>query len=391
MTVSSPEFWIALVQIIGVNIVLSGDNAVVIALAARGLAPDQQKKAIVWGSGAAVVMRIVLTIGAVELLRLPYLKIVGAGLLMWIAIQLLLPEDEGEEHAAVAGSLGAAIRTILVADLVMSLDNVIAVAAAAKGHTVLLIIGLAISIPLVVFASQLLLKLMERFPAIITLGAALLGWVAGDMLVTDPVDSPWVDGHAAFLHWGAPAICAVLVVVVGKWMAARKVAAGEAARTSPAAAGHASSAGALPGALRRVLLAVDGSDGATRAARQLIAMRGDLRDPGALSVHLVNVQRPVSGDVSRFVPGKTLDEYHRERSEAALQPARALLDAAGVAHTDHYGAGEPGPTIAKLAEAQSCDLIVMGTRGLGSHTAALIGSVAQSTVGQSAMPVLLVK
>ncbi len=177
MNVASPEFWIALMQIIGVNIVLSGDNAVVIALAARGLPAEQQKKAIAWGSGAAVVMRIVLTIVAVELLRLPYLKLVGAGLLLWIAIQLLVPEDEGDGHGkATNAGLGAAIKTILIADLVMSLDNVIAVAAAAKGNNTLLIIGLAISIPLVVFASKILLTLMERWPVIITLGAALLGW-----------------------------------------------------------------------------------------------------------------------------------------------------------------------------------------------------------------------
>lgn len=391
MSLSSPEFWIALMQIIGVNIVLSGDNAVVIALAARGLPPAQQKKAIGWGSGAAVVMRIVLTIVAVELLRLPYLKLVGAGLLLWIAVQLLLPEEEGEDRVASNGSLGAAIRTILLADLVMSLDNVIAVAAAAKGHTGLLVVGLAISIPLVIFASQLLLKLMERFPVIITLGAALLGWVAGDMLVTDPVDRPWVDGHAAFLHWGAPAICAVLVVVVGKWLAARKAAVTAADRRLPTQAAAAGAAGASRGGLRSVLLAVDGSESAARAAERLIAMRGELREPAALSVHLLNVQRPVSGDVSRFVPGRTLDEYHRERGDAALDPARALLDAAGVAHTDHYGAGEPGPTIVQVAAEEGCDMIVMGTRGHGASTAALIGSVAQSAVAHATMPVLLVK
>ncbi|MET0541336.1 MAG: YjbE family putative metal transport protein, partial [Variovorax sp.] len=133
MNYASPEFWIALLQIIGVNIVLSGDNAVVIALAARGLPVDQQKRAILWGSAAAVVMRIGLTIVAVELLRLPYLKLVGAALLLWIAVQLLVPEDEGEGHGSSGTSLAAAIKTILLADLVMSLDNVIAVAAAAKG------------------------------------------------------------------------------------------------------------------------------------------------------------------------------------------------------------------------------------------------------------------
>ena len=167
-------------------------------------------------------MRIGLTIVAVELLRLPYLKLVGAVLLLWIAVQLLMPEDENDGHSSGVGSLASAIKTILLADLVMSLDNVIAVAAAAKGNTALLVIGLAISIPLVVFASTLLLKLMQRFPMIITLGAALLGWVAGDMLVTDPVDRPWVDLHAAFLHWGAPLACAVGVVVVGKWLSARR-------------------------------------------------------------------------------------------------------------------------------------------------------------------------
>src|SRR6187402_1710641 len=157
MTFSDPAFWIALLQIIGVNIVLSGDNAVVIALAARSLPPKQQKQAVLWGSGAAVVMRIVLTIVAVELLRLPYLKLIGAALLLYIAVQLLLPEDDEGGHGATVSGMGAAIKTILLADLVMSLDNVIAVAAAAKGNTALLIIGLAISIPLVVFASRLLL------------------------------------------------------------------------------------------------------------------------------------------------------------------------------------------------------------------------------------------
>src|SRR5262245_15258276 len=140
--------WVALLQIIGVNIVLSGDNAVVIALAARGLPPEQQKQAVAWGSGAAVVMRIVLTVVAVELLRLPWLKLVGAVLLAYIAIQLLMPEHEGEGRGEAKTGMVAAVKTILIADLVMSLDNVIAVAAAAKGETVLLIIGLAISIPL---------------------------------------------------------------------------------------------------------------------------------------------------------------------------------------------------------------------------------------------------
>ncbi len=389
MTVTSPEFWIALIQIIGVNIVLSGDNAVVIALAARGLPAHQQKKAVAWGSGAAVVMRIGLTIVAVELLRLPYLKLVGAALLLWIAVQLLLPEEGGEGHSSAAGGLAAAIKTILLADLVMSLDNVIAVAAAAKGNTLLLVIGLAISIPLVVFASRLLLVLMERFPIIITLGAALLGWVAGDMAVTDPIDKPWVDLHAAFLHWGAPLVCAIGVIVLGKWLAARKSAA-LAARA--AAAAPALAAAAPAGAqLRRVLLAVDGSAGAMSATRRLLALRDELNQGATLDVHLLNVQRPLSGDVTRFVPGQTVEGYHRERSEAALAPARALLDGAKVRHQDHQRVGEPGLTVAQAASELGCDMIVMGARGLGTHTAALLGSVAQATIEHAGVPVLVVK
>ena len=215
------QFWVGLGQIILVNIVLSGDNAVVIALAARSLPPHQQRRAVFWGSGAAVVMRIVLTIVAVEILKLAYLKLVGAGLLLWIAVQLLLPEEEDGEHVATGSTMVSAIRTILIADLVMSLDNVIAVAAAAKGSLTLLIIGLGLSIPLVIFGSTLLLKLMDRFPIIVTVGAGLLGWVAGEMAVTDPAVGAWVDANASWLHYAAPAVGTIAVIVVGRVLARR--------------------------------------------------------------------------------------------------------------------------------------------------------------------------
>jgi len=219
--VMTPQFWTGLLTIIWVNIILSGDNAVVIALAARSLPPHQQKQAVFWGAGAAVVMRIVLTIAAVELLKLPFLKLIGGVLLLWIAVNLLIPEDDGEDGIESSSNLWAAIKTILIADLVMSLDNVIAVAAAAKGSIVLLILGLAISIPLVIFGATMLMKLMERYPIIITIGAGILGWVAGEMMATDPVIREWVNEHAAWLHWAAPAAGAVFVVALGKWLAAR--------------------------------------------------------------------------------------------------------------------------------------------------------------------------
>jgi YjbE family integral membrane protein len=216
---SSPDFWIALSQIVLINIVLSGDNAVVIAMASRSLAPSQQKKAILFGSVGAIVLRVILTFFAVYLLTLPYLKLIGAALLFWIGIGLL-KGDDGEEELAGHSSLAAAIKTIVVADLVMSLDNVVGVAAAAKGNVPLLVLGLVISIPLIIFGSTVLLKLMERFPLIITFGAALLGWVAGEMAVGDPAISGFTEHHHA-LHTVVPALGAVAVVLAGKWLANR--------------------------------------------------------------------------------------------------------------------------------------------------------------------------
>ena len=227
--VQSPAFWHGLLLIIWVNIILSGDNAVVIALAARSLPEAQQKKAIMWGAGAAVVLRILLTIVAVKLLTLPYLKIIGGLLLFWIAIGLLVPEDGGEDVDG-SDNLCQAIKTILIADLVMSVDNVIAVAGAAKGSMLLLILGLTISIPLVIFGATILMKLMERFPIIITAGAGILGWVAGEMLVTDPSVVDGIKENMGWMHLHTPIgdiswaqiVGVVIVIVVGKWLAARK-------------------------------------------------------------------------------------------------------------------------------------------------------------------------
>lgn len=212
----SADFWIGLVKIVWINIILSGDNAVVIALAARSLPPHQQKKAVFWGSGAAVVLRILLTVVAAKLLELSFLQIVGGCLLLWIGFQLLSDDEEEEGESKTYGSLMAAVRTILIADLVMSLDNVIAVAAAAQGNVVLLVLGLAISIPLVIFGSTLMIKLMERFPIIVVLGAALIGWVGGETIVSDAILHDYAVAHPA-LHYVAAALGAALVVGVGKF------------------------------------------------------------------------------------------------------------------------------------------------------------------------------
>lgn len=225
--IGEATFWLALGKIVWVNILLSGDNAVVIALAARSLPAHQRNKAIFAGSAAAILLRVVLTIFAVQLLQFPYLKIVGAVLLFYIGVQLLVPEDENEDGIKSSEHLWSAVRTILLADLVMSVDNVLAVAAAAdsgppESRLLLLVIGLGLSIPLIIFGSQLLMQVMEKYPVIITLGAALLGFVAGEMLVSD---------HAveAFFHSAGRASTTVIevagavgVVLVGQWLARRQ-------------------------------------------------------------------------------------------------------------------------------------------------------------------------
>ena len=216
----STDFWLGLMKIVWINIILSGDNAVVIALAARTLPQHQQRMAVLFGSGAAVVLRIGLTIVAVQLLALPYLQIVGGMLLLWIGVQLLGDEDEGEGEAKEHGSLMAAVRTILIADLVMSLDNVIAVAAAAKGSMLLQVLGLAISIPLVIFGSTLMIKLMARFPIIIVLGAALIGWVGGETISSDLIFKGYLTANP-WIHYVAAAAGAALVVGLGKMQQSR--------------------------------------------------------------------------------------------------------------------------------------------------------------------------
>lgn len=222
--VSNADFWIGLMKIVWINIILSGDNAVVIALAARGLPPEQQKKAVMFGSGAAVVLRIVLTVVAAKLLELSFLQIIGGVLLLWIGLQLLTGDEEGEGESKGQSSMMVAVRTILIADLVMSLDNVIAVAATAQGNMVLLVLGLAISIPLVIFGSTLMIKLMERFPVIVVLGAALIGWVGGETIVNDRLLHDYAVGHP-WLHYVAAAAGAALVVGLGHLLKRRNEAA----------------------------------------------------------------------------------------------------------------------------------------------------------------------
>jgi len=220
--------WAAVFQIILIDILLGGDNAVVIALACRNLEPKRRMQGILWGTAGAIVLRVALVAFALTLLAIPYLKIVGGVLLVWIGIKLLIPEDENPDIKG-GSSIAAAVRTIIVADFIMSLDNVIAIAAAAQGshadHQVgLVAFGLIVSVPIIVWGSTLVLKLIDRFPVVVTLGAGLLGWIAGAMIVTDVAVVEQFGELSRTVNTAAAIAGALLVIVVGRWRAARKTA-----------------------------------------------------------------------------------------------------------------------------------------------------------------------
>jgi YjbE family integral membrane protein len=193
----TPDYWVALGKIIWINILLSGDNAIVIALACRGLPPDKRQMGIILGAGAAILLRIIFTIGINTVLGLPYLKLIGGILLLWVAYKLLTTEEADESNIAASAGLFEAVKTIAIADVVMSLDNVLAIAAAAKGDNSLIILGLIISIPMIIGGATILTSILQRFPILVWAGAALLGWIAGELIATDPLVTPYAKAAVA--------------------------------------------------------------------------------------------------------------------------------------------------------------------------------------------------
>jgi YjbE family integral membrane protein len=222
--VLQPEFWVAAGQIIGINIILSGDNAVVIALACRMLPPRQRLWGMLLGAGVAVLLRIVFTMVVAQAMGWPYLKLVGGVLLLWVAIKLVVPDEEHGEGKIEAGeNLWRAVRIVAIADIVMSLDNVIAIAAAAKGNVTLIVFGLAVSIPMIVAGAALLTALLTKFPILVWAGAALLGWIAGEIMIEDPATVGYLGAEVVhhYKYWAAAA-GAAFVVAVGYYIRRRK-------------------------------------------------------------------------------------------------------------------------------------------------------------------------
>lgn len=389
----SAQFWIAVLQIIAIDIVLGGDNAVVIALACRRLPERQRNLGIMYGVAGAIGLRVILIFFALYLLAIPFLKVVGAALLVWIGVKMMMPEDgDGGHEIEASGSLWGAVKTVIIADAVMSLDNVIAIAGAAKGSLGLVVFGLVVSVPIIVWGSKFVMKMMDRFPAVIVAGGALLGWIAGDMTVTDVALKDWMAANVPYAKWVGPALGALLVIGMGKALAARVagkrpalIELGE--PTAPLVPAEA----LAPGRLNRILLPVDASEIAQHAVDYVLKIRGRHSHPESLDIHVINVQRELTGDVSHFIGKKSLQDYHRENSEKALEKTRQRLDEAGAHYSIHMMVGKPWEVISEYAAANQCDLIVMGTRGLGTHTGALLGSVAMGVAQLSQVPVVLVK
>lgn len=222
MDITSLTFWIAVLQIIAIDVLLGGDNAVVIALACRKLPPDKRKQGIFWGVVGAIVLRVALIFFALKLLAIPYLKIIGGLLLFWIGVKLLQPEESEHENINAGDTLWSAIKTIIIADAVMSIDNVVAVAGASHGNIVLVVFGILMSIPIVVWGSQIVLKLMDRYPMIITAGGGLLGWIGGGMLVSDPAIPPEALSSIPHIKYVSQIVGAGLVIVIGLILVKRR-------------------------------------------------------------------------------------------------------------------------------------------------------------------------
>ena len=226
----TPEFWEGLIKIFFVNVLLSGDNAVIIALASRSLPPHLRSKAIWFGALGAVGLRLVFSLFIVQLMAVSYLKLIGAALLLWIGVKMLVPEHGGDHEAEGSESSGSgdiwkAIKTIIIADAVMSLDNVIAIAAAANGQFILIAIGLALSVPLIIYGSTLILHFLIRYPLLVMVGAGLVGWIAGEIWISDPAVTGWthelIETYGHWLEYASAALGAVFVVLVGKIIAMR--------------------------------------------------------------------------------------------------------------------------------------------------------------------------
>ena len=382
------EFLSALGAIIVIDLVLAGDNAIVIALAARNLPEQLRRRAIIWGTAGAVIVRSALTLVVVWLLKLPMLMFIGGALLVWIAYRLLVPDDEegGDDHSA-AGSFWAAMRTIVIADALMGLDNVLGVAGAANGSYVLVVLGLLISIPIMVWGSTLILKFVERHPGFVYFGAGVLAFTAAKMMLSEPAVVDHVPKGIA------GAFLSVLLVVAVLWAGFvrnhRKLESRITARLAAfegrtlAEAGQVNSTPENGGDMVKVLVPVGGT-GSTHAVRHVL---NEIIKGTEMEIHLLNVQPPFSRHVAQFASRKSLADFHRDQADKVLAPAREILDKHRVPYAVHYALGHRAEVIADTAKRLRCHHIVMSTARKNSITRMLEDSVTNRVLELTPVPV----
>ncbi len=394
MELFSPEFFSALFAIIIIDLVLAGDNAIVIALAARSLPEHLRKKAIVWGTVGAIVVRSSMTLIVVWLLKIPGLLLLGGALLLWIAYKLLLNQDEGESGHNVAPAVGfwAAMKTIIIADAVMGLDNVLAVAGAAHGSFLLVVLGLLISIPIVIWGSTMILGFVQRFPSIVYLGAGVLLWTGVKMMLGEPLVKEYTE------TLGALSILIYVAVIggvlfAGFWVnhaATRSRVAQhlvDAVVTPVAEPAPMTAARSGPANPHRVLIPIDGSGNALQAVNHVVNRAAIT--PG-LDVHLLHVRTPLSRHVAWFVNKNNREGWHRDMAERAMHAARDVLDAQRIPYTVHVDMGARAEVITREAERLKVDRIVIGTARKYSLTRMFEDSVSSKVLDTAPVPVEIV-
>ena len=392
----APTFLSALLAIIVIDLVLAGDNAIVIALAARALPAHLQKRAIVWGAVGAIAVRSLMTVIVVWLLKIPGLLLAGGAMLLWIAYQLLQPDHDGSDaHKPAASTFWGAMRTIVIADAVMGLDNVLAVAGAAHGSYLLVVAGLVISVPIVVWGSTVVLKVVERYPAVVYLGAGVLVWTAVQMITGEPLVKSWLQATPALATLAYLAIPAILWAGfvrnhrrfesriharLAEW--APQLPHGASRAAPPRSVADLQTAGEQ--ALLKVLVPVDASPNALRAVRHAVAQYQRHHE---LELHLLNVQPHLSRHVARFVSRHDRDAWHHDQAEAAMAGARAVLHQAGVPHQTHWAVGDSATEICRVARSLAVHHIVMGTARRNSITRMLEDSVTHQVLESTPVPV----
>ena len=402
MDMEISQFLTALLAIIVIDLVLAGDNAIVIALAARSLPEHLRKRAIIWGAVGAIAVRSLMTVIVVWLLKIPGLLLVGGALLLWIAYRLLMPaDDDGDAHGPVATTFWGAMRTIVIADAVMGLDNVLAVAGAAHGSYALVVTGLVISVPIVVWGSTLVLKAVDRYPGVVYVGAAVLVWTSVKMMIGEPLVKPWIEAQP-LLGWLAY-VAIPLVLWAGFVKNHRKLESRIHARLTEFAAKRPLSASASAivtdapetvhvvqpegDTMLKVLVPVDGSANSLRAVRHAI---GEYQRHHELEIHLLNVQPRLSRYVTKFLSRADRETWQQEHAATAMASAKTLLADASVPYEAHAVAGDSAGEICRAATRLNIHHIVMGTARKNSVTRMIEDSVTNRVLEATPVPVEVV-